>query len=150
MIKRSGLVLLVLIVALVFSAGALSANGGSEFPITWELSGPTCSQLPAGMTIEGTGTGTVFFSQNGSIHVAVTGTATDGNGGFWRFNYVQNGRPLGGGAVEVSDHFNLVGSGSPIKLHSHFVIDFTTIELENAEILAVKQVHGDPEFCDPI
>ena len=24
----------------------------------------------------------------------ITGTATDGNGGFWRFNYAQNARPL--------------------------------------------------------
>ena len=146
MIKRSGLVVLVLVAALVSSASAFSAGSKIEFPVTWELSGPTCSQLPAGTTIEGTGTGTVSVSQNGGFHVAVMGTATDGNGGFWTFNYVQNGRPLNGDAVEIVDHFNLVGSGSPIKLHSHFVIDFA----ENGDILAVKQVHGDPEFCDPI
>jgi hypothetical protein len=57
---------------------------------------------------------------------------------------------IGGGAFEATDHFNLVGSGSPIRLHSHFVADFSSSDLETAEFLGLKQVHGDPFGCDPI
>jgi hypothetical protein len=151
MIRRSVAAVVATAIALIFATGASASNGASgQFPVDWELSGATCSQLEPDMTIEGSGTGSFFMTANNNLHVVVTGTATDGNGGFWRFDYAQNARPLGDGAYEVSDHFNLVGSGSPIKLHSHFVIAFTSSDLETAEILYVKQFHGDPEFCDPI
>lgn len=153
MIKRSVVAVFATVAALVLAAGALAGGGAStRVSVNWQLSGGTdgCSQLPEGMTITGTGTTSFFETSNGNLHVVAMGTATDGNGGFWRFNYAQNARPLGGGAYEVSDHFNLVGSGSPIKLHSHFVIAFTSSDLENADVLYIKQVHGDPFFCDPI
>lgn len=151
LIRRSVAVVAATAMALVFATAASASNGASiRFPVDWRLSGATCSQLEPNMTIEGSGTGSFSMTAKGNLHVVVTGTATDGNGGFWRFNYAQNARPLGDGAYEVSDHFNLVGSGSPIKLHSHFVIGFTSSDLGTADILYVKQFHGDPEFCDPI
>jgi hypothetical protein len=151
MIRRSVVAIAATVMALIFATAA-SASGGASIrvPVEWELSGATCSQLEPDMTIEGSGTGSFFMTANGNLHAIVTGTATDGDGGFWRFNYAQNGRPLADGAYEISDSFNLVGSGSPIKLHSHLVIAFTSSDLETAEILYVKQFHGDPEFCDPI
>ena len=118
--------------------------------ISFDLSSATCSQVPSGMTIHGTGTAQFSVTPSGNLHSVISGTATDNAGGFWRFNYTQNARPLVADAVEISDHFNLVGSGSPIKLHSHFVADFTSIDLETADVLAIKQVHGDPVGCDPI
>jgi hypothetical protein len=118
--------------------------------VTFDLSSATCRQLPPGTTIHGTGTASFSATSSGHLHTLVNGTATDGAGGFWRFNYADNMRPLGSGAYEVTDHFNLVGSGSPIKLHTHFVVDFTSSNLESADVLAIKQVHGDPIGCDPI
>ncbi len=76
-----------------------------------------CLQLPAGTTSHGVGTMTFLTSVGGTIHSIITGTATDSTGGFWRFSYSDYIRPLGGGSVEVPDHLNLVGSGSPIKPH---------------------------------
>jgi hypothetical protein len=151
MIRRSVAAVTATVMALIFATAASASSGASvQVPVDWALSGATCSQLEPDMTVEGSGTGSFLMSANGNLHVVVTGTATDGNDSFWRFNYAQNARPLGDGAYEVSDTFNLVGSGSPIKLHSHFVIAFTSSDLETAEILYVKQFHGDPEFCDPI
>jgi len=148
MIRRSVVAVVATVVTLIVATAALAGGGASsiQVPVSWTLTGATCSQLAPNMTIQGTGTESFVMTPNGNLHTVVIGTATDGNGGFWRFNYAQNARPLGGGAYEISDHFNLVGSGSPIKLHSHFVIAFTS----SFSILYVKQVHGDPEFCDPI
>jgi hypothetical protein len=135
--------------AFIFATPTL-AQGPQAIPVTFDLSASTCLQLPAGTTIHGVGTMMVFATGNGNIHSIITGTATDGAGGFWRFNYSDNVRPLGDGPVEVTDHFSLVGSGSPIKVHSHFVADFSSSNLETADLLALKQIHGDPIGCDPI
>lgn len=102
------------------------------------------------MVIHGSGTAQFSVTPDGNLHSVINGSATDGAGRVWRFNYSQNVRPLAGGPVEITDHFNLVGSGSPIKLHSHFVADFTSSDLESAGVLKVKQIHGDPIGCDPI
>src|SRR5437879_1494776 len=112
-----------------------AAAGPTRTSISFDLSSATCSQLSAGTVIHGEGAVLFTMSANGSLHHVITGAATDGNGGLWRFNYAQNERPLGGGSFEVTDHFNLVGSRSQIKLHSHFVADFTSSDLENADIL---------------
>ena len=127
-----------------------AAESPTLTPISFDLSSATCSQLPAGTVIHGEGTVLFTMSANGGLHFVVTGTATDGTGGFWRFNYADNMRPLGGGRVDVTDHFSLVGSRAPIKLHSHFVADFSSSDLENAHLLGMKQVHGDPFGCGPI
>jgi hypothetical protein len=135
--------------ALTITMGALG-GAPTRVPVTFDLSWETCSQLPEGTVIHGTGTALFSVDGSGGLHSVITGSATDGHGGSWRFDYSQDMRQLGGGAVEVTDHFNLVGSGSPIKLHSHFVADFTSSDLESAEFLALKQIHGDPIGCDPI
>lgn len=136
-------------VALAITTGAL---GGAPIrqAITFDLSSATCDQLPAGTVIHGTGTALFSEDESGGLHSVINGSATDGHGGTWRFNYAQDMHQIGGGAFEVTDHFNLVGSGSPIRLHSHFVADFSSSDLETAEFLRLKQVHGDPFGCDPI
>jgi hypothetical protein len=74
------------------------------------------------------------------------GHGTDNAGNTWRFNYHNNTRLLNdAGDVQVVDHFNLVGNGGVLHLHSHFVIVFRA----NGDV-EVKQVTGDPEGCDPI
>ena len=76
-----------------------SAQAPTQMPVTFDLSASTCSQLPTGTTIHGTGTAS--FS------------ATSGG-------------------------------------HLHTVVDFTSSDLESADVLAIKQIHGDPIGCDPI
>jgi hypothetical protein len=151
MITRYGRYLACLLAAITAlgTVPALAAQPVAT-PISFDLSSATCSQVPAGTTIHGTGTAQFSVTSVGNVHSVISGTATDNVGSFWRFNYTQDVRPLVGGAVEITDHFNLVGSGSPIKLHSHFVADFTSSDLETADVLAIKQVHGDPIGCDPI
>jgi len=147
---RHPFVLLAAAVAALALGSSTLAAGPVRVPVSFDLSSATCSQLPAGTVIHGEGTAQFSITPAGNLHSVINGTATDGHGGFWRFNYTQNQRPLGGGPVEVTDHFNLVGSGSPIKLHSHFVADFSSSDLEDADLLALKQIHGDPIGCDPI
>jgi hypothetical protein len=151
MITRCGRYLACLFAAIT-ALGAMPALAAQpvDTALGFDLSSATCSQLPAGTTIHGTGTAQFSVTPSGSLHSVISGTATDNTGGFWRFNYTQDVRPLAGAAVEITDHFNLVGSGSRIKLHSHFVADFTSSDLETADVLAIKQVHGDPIGCDPI
>ncbi len=127
-----------------------AAAGPVNMPIAFTLSSARCSQIPSGTTLTGQGTAQFSMTPSGNLHSVINGTATDTQGHFWRFNYTQNMRPIGGTAVEVTDHFNLVGSGSPIKLHSHFVADFSSSDIESADLLALKQIHGDPIGCDPI
>jgi len=147
---RHALILLTAAVAALALGSSTLAAGPGRIPISFDLSSATCSQLPTGTVIHGEGTAQFSMTAAGNLHSVIYGTATDVQGGFWRFDYAQNQRPLGGGPFEVTDHFNLVGSGSPIKLHSHFVADFSSSDLEDADLLALKQIHGDPIGCDPI
>jgi hypothetical protein len=151
MVNRCAVLVGIVALAALVVAAAAPAAGPEQIAISFDLSSATCSQLPPGTVIHGEGTAQFSIGPAGNLHSVINGTATDGAGGFWRFNYAQNARPLGGGGpVEVTDHFSLVGSGSPIKLHSHFVADFTSSDLESADLLALKQIHGDPIGCDPI
>src|SRR5262245_32705170 len=104
---------------LVFAGSAL---GGKPItvPIIFDLSAATSSQLPSGTVIHGEGTAQFSATSSGNVHSVINGTATDGAGGSWRFNYTQNVRPVGGGGdVQVTDHFNLTGNGGGVHLHSH-------------------------------
>ena len=151
MLKRFGVAMAVVATAaLGLTAGAL---GGSSLtvPVSFDLSSDFCSQLAPGTTVSGTGTATATFDARGQIHVLIRGTATDNNGGSYRFNYHQDVLPRAGGTIsQVVDHFNLVGDGTNIKLHSHFVVIIDGTDLETATMFDLKQLHGDPFGCDPI
>src|SRR5262249_19814179 len=126
-----------------------SALGGkpTSFPITFDLSAATCSQLPAGTVIHGDGTAKLSDTSSGTFHSVINGTATDGTGNSWRFNYNQNVRPVGdGGDIQITDHFNLTGNAGVLHLHSHFVAVFTS----TGDVVEFKQLTGDPFGCDPI
>src|SRR5437870_777584 len=83
---------------LVAVAFADSALGGKPIavPISFDLSSATCSQLPPGTVIHGEGTAQFSATSSGNFHSVINGTATDGAGNSWRFNYNQNVRPVGG------------------------------------------------------
>jgi hypothetical protein len=156
--RRVGVALFATLVLLLCAGSAFGGGSSSvTVPITFDLWGPgtggpiICSQLASGQVVHGTGVATFSVTPSGGLHSVINGTATDNAGGSWVFNYAQNARPLGSdGSVQVTDHFNLVGGGSSVRLHSHFVAGFTSSDLETADILYVTQVHGDPFFCDPI
>jgi len=135
-----------MLAAVVFAGSAL---GGKPFtvPVSFDLSAASCSQLPPGTVIHGEGTGQFSLTSSGTFHSVINGTATDGAGNSWRFNYSQNGRPVGsGGDVQITDHFNLTGNAGVLHLHSHFVVVFSS----TGDLVDLKQITGDPVGCDPI
>jgi hypothetical protein len=143
---RSILLALAMVVALAFAGSAVGGKPISV-PISFDLSAATCSQLPAGGVIHGEGTAEFSETSSGTFHSVINGTATDGAGNTWRFNYDQNGRPVGdGGDVQLTDHFNLVGNAGVLHLHSHFVAVFSS----TGDLVDLKQLTGDPVGCDPI
>ena len=145
---RHGLILLTAATtaALAF-AGSAFGDKPITVPITFDLGAATCSQLPPGTTIHGEGTAQFSATSSGNFHSVINGTATDGAGNSWRFNYTQNVRPVGdGGDVQLTDHFNLTGNAGVIHLHSHFVAVFSS----TGDLVDLKQLTGDPMGCDPI
>jgi hypothetical protein len=133
--------------AAVVLAGSALAGNKISVPVSFDLTSATCSQLPAGTTIHGDGTGQFSMTGSGIFHSEIKGTATDGAGNSWKFNYNQNARLLdAAGDVQIVDHFNLVGNGGVLHLHSHFVAIFSS----TGDLLDLKQLTGDPEGCDPI
>jgi len=146
MFRHWSIVLAAAISAVLVLAGSAVGGKPVTVPVSFDLSGPGCSQIPDGVTIHGEGTQTFSFTSSGTFHSDAKGTATDNAGNTWRFNYHQNARVLNdAGDTQVVDHFNLVGNAGVLHLHSHFVIVF----LGNGDV-DVKQVTGDSEFCDPI
>lgn len=145
---RHGLVLLALVmVAALALVGSALGSQPVSVPISFDLSAATCSQLPAGTVIHGDGTAEFSETSSGTFHSVIDGTATDGAGNTWRFNYTQNGRAVGGGGdVQITDHFNLVGNAGVLHLHSHFVAVFSS----TGDLVDLKQLTGDPMGCDPI
>jgi hypothetical protein len=141
---------------IILAAGTLaalafagSAVGGQPitFPVSFDLSSATCSQLPSGTVVHGEGTAQFSATSSGTFHSVVNGTATDGAGNSWRFNYTQNARLVGdAGDAQVVDHFNLTGNAGVFHLHSHFVIVFSS----TGDLVELKQVTGDFIGCDPI
>ena len=130
-------------------AFAGSALGGKPqvFPIEFDLSWETCSQLPPGTVIHGDGIAQFFATSSATFHAVINGTATDGDGNSWRFNYTQDGRPVDlRGDAQLTDHFNLTGNAGVLHLHSHFVGIFSA----RATSWSSKQLTGDPVGCDPI
>jgi hypothetical protein len=172
-VKR--LATLVLAAAAFALAGttALAADGGAtieEFPVTFTMSPQTCSNLPAGTTIDGVGTMrsiTTTTDKDGikTIHNTshANGTATDQAGNAYVFNYANDFRVSNSGASpgvfsgRMTDSFSLAGQG-PAKLHNGFQAIFTTDFLPNGlATFDPLNSRGDPlDFatgaaaCDPL
>jgi hypothetical protein len=168
------LVTLVLVAAAVALGGtsALAADGGAtidEFPVSFTMSSATCSNLPAGTTIVGTGTmksiTTTRTDKDGitTIHNAshAHGTATDQAGNTYIFNYENNLRVSNSAAApgvfsgRMTDSFALAGQG-PAKLQNGFQAIFTT-DFATFASFDPLNARGDPlDFatgaarCDPL
>jgi hypothetical protein len=150
--------------ALTASSAVAAGNAGSTEVFTEEIEftfpAGTCPALPAGLSIDFTGTLRGHFhlsvDAQGVLHVngtdSITGTAVDSDGASYRFNYhnaihtQDAGFPL---VVTITDHFNLVGNGAANQLHTFFTLRILVTGPGSQEILFHNE-HGDPEHCDPL
>ena len=142
-------------VALMLGAWLAPPAGAADVtvePVEWQLTAEGCSELPAGTTVNGSGTlRTVITSTpNRTIVIAhATGTASDQNGTTYRWIY-SNESTSTATATVIIDHFSLSGPG-PARLSNGFVARFTDAGLE------LIHSHGDPidfetfeAHCDPL
>lgn len=165
--QRRIALLAVVIAGLMLSPAAVSAQTSVQtyrehfsVPFTIPYDGP-CSQLPPGLVVSGTAdlyvVTVVRVDKNGVTHVNINsrahGTATDNEGGTYRYSYSSHRSeefPPGGFPVEIkwTDHFNLVGAGRTIQVHTGFVLRGTITE-SGFEMNFIN-TYGDPFSCDPL
>ena len=157
--------------ALVLWAGSALAAAPSVEQISagFTMTSLDCSELPAGTTIEGTGTGVSVTSEStnadgvttvmNTTHIA--GTATDQAGNTYRFNYSNHYRIANTGPTDpvlsgiMVDAFSLVGNG-PAHLSNGFRAVFT-IDPSAGFSFEELTSRGDPidfatgeAHCDPL
>jgi hypothetical protein len=143
----------------VGSAGA--ATSVTSEPVSFTLPAGQCPDLPATLSVSGTGTAIIrehtSVDTAGRVHfhlgVTIVGTATDSSDGTYRFNYHQTQSveattdfPF---VVHITDHFNLVGNGAAHGIHTFFNIAVLVTSPTESEIIA-GIFRGDPELCDPL
>ena len=142
-------------VALMLGAWLAPPAGAADVtvePVEWQLTAEGCSELPAGTTVDGSGTMRTVTTGTAARTIVIahaTGTATDQDGTTYRWIY-SNEFTSTASATVIVDHFSLSGPG-PARLSNGFVIRFT------ADGLDVIHVHGDPidfatfeAHCDPL
>jgi hypothetical protein len=140
--------------------------------VTFVLSSSTCSRLPAGSTIRGSGMQRSVTTERVDARGITTivnstnaqGTATDQAGNRYAFHYTNQFRLENTVANQdvysglMSDFFVLSGDG-PAKLHNGFVARLTTDIDFSSVIWSVLVAFGDPisfasgpvvNRCDPI
>jgi len=165
------------IVVLVMGLGVTSALPASArafvetHQVSFTLTSATCSNLPGGTTIAGSGTEksiTTFRTDGASIMVVnathAHGTATDQNGNVYVFDYSNEFRASNSAAHPdvlsglMTDHFSLSGSG-PATLNNGFVARFTAAPDFSFFLFSDHPIHsrGDPitfpdgvAHCDPL
>jgi hypothetical protein len=121
-------------------------------PVTWQLSSETCSELPAGTTVDGSGTLRTVVTATADRLLVIAhakGTATDQEGTTYRWIY-SNELNTTAASTLIVDHFSLSGPGSA-RLSNGFVVRIT------GDALDVIHAHGDPldfatfeAHCDPL
>lgn len=160
------------IAALTVAVGSAFAGNGATidtFPVNFVMTSATCSNLPAGTTLTGSGTEksitVVKTSAYGITRVHntshATGTATDQAGNTYVFNYSNDFNVANTAANQavfsgiMNDHFSLAGHG-PARLSNGFQGVFTT---DFASLASITPLHerGDPidfatlaAHCDPL
>jgi hypothetical protein len=162
---------LVTAIALLPVPGAAAAGGATveRFPVSWELSSDTCTNLPAGTTVEGTGTEkSITRTRTNAAGVTTisntttaTGTATDQDGNTYVFLYSNTFRASNTTADPgvftglMNDAFTLAGPG-PAKLSNGFTARMTT-DFTTFFTFDPIRAYGDPisfpegeEHCDPL
>jgi len=164
-------VITISVVSLVLGLGGMvGASQGATvetFPVSFVLTSATCSNLPSGTELTGSGTGTSITTtradQSGGVTIVNSthahGTATDQDGNTYVFNYSNEFRAsLSEGVYSgfMTDAFSLAGSG-PAHLNNGFVGNFMSDFSSFFTVPNVISSHGDPlDFatgqvhCDPL
>jgi hypothetical protein len=146
--------------ALIPAAGAAGPNQ-QRYTVDFTIPAGQCSAI-ADPTLAIEGIADFFTVTTGrTVNSVATGTATDNQGGTYRFTYHnhQTITPLADGSAQVlmSDYFNLNGQGAASGLHVGFTWRITFNP--DGSIGAVEQLNtrGDPidpatfaSHCDPI
>jgi hypothetical protein len=162
---------LLLLVSVATSAEAASGGASSStYSVSFVMTSAQCSNLPAGMTLTGSGsetsiTTTTIDAQNVTTMVNSThahGTAADQAGNTYTFNYSNSFRASNTVAIpgvfsgSMTDAFSLAGNG-PANLHNGFVSDFFTTDFSTWNFYNVTHANGDPisfpagvAHCDPL
>ena len=157
--------------AFALSLGSIAAasNGATveTFPVGFVLTSATCSNLPSGTELTGSGTGksitTTRTDRDGVVIVVNSthshGTATDQDGNSYVFNYSNEFRAtLDGGVYSglMTDAFSVAGRG-PAQLNNGFVGEFLSDFTSFFSVPNLISSHGDPlDFatgdvhCDPL
>jgi len=168
--KRSAMTAVFAAVFLLGFRGTLAADGADVqiFPVSFVLSSTTCSNLPPGTTVWGTGTGKSITTSRTSRSGVTTiinsthedGTAVDQNGNSYEFQYsndfqVSDATSPGTFSGKMTDHFSL--SGGPARLTNGFTAKVLTDFVSFFLFPEVIQAHGDPvdfstalAHCDPL
>ena len=178
LVKRLITTAVVAVVTVVLSlcqgTSASAAPGGGatieESPVSIVISSDSCSNLPDGTTIQGTGTlrsiTTTKTNADGITTVRNTsharGTATDQDGNTYVFLYSNEFRVSNSAADPdtysglMTDHFSLSGPG-PARLSNGFTARFTTNLVDVFTNFEPIHAHGDPigfpegsAHCDPL
>ncbi len=171
--KRIAAVALVIPIVLVLGMGnALATGGGAtveSFPVGFELSTDTCSHLPDGASVTGTGTErsvTVVRVIGGVTMIINTthasGTAVDQDGNTYVFQYSNEFRLFNSPSNQdvftglMTDHFSMTGPG-PATLVNGFVARITASADFSSFSAQPISSRGDPitfpegeEHCDPL
>ena len=156
-----------LALSLVSIVAASDGATVETFPVSFVLSSATCSNLPSGTELMGSGTGksitTTRTDRDGVVIVGNSthshGTATDQDGNTYMFNYSNEYRATVDGGVYsglMTDSFALAGGG-PAHLNNGFVGNFVSDFSSFFTVPDVISSHGDPlDFvtgevhCDPL
>jgi hypothetical protein len=144
------------------------SQGGTTQNVTWTINAGQCSQLPAGVSVNGTGTKTTTTrtatNRRGRRVVAytetATGTATDSTGATYTFDYafssITSGRraPFRGIAV---DSFDLIGADGKVAVHAFFTANIAVDASGEPSQFTPTYQAGDPldfttftPHCDPL
>jgi hypothetical protein len=157
------------IVALAVGAAATAAvaAGGEQatvetFEASFTIAAGQCPQLPPDLEVSGVGQGhSTFITNQDGTHVKVltriAGTASDSEGGQYRFSYHNNLVATLGGSGTVTDHFTIKGRGAAAGLHSQWAADIELDEQGGLVDFEFTEFIGDPfdlvtgaPRCDPL
>jgi hypothetical protein len=167
--------LMVAIALTATSTIAEAANGGATVAtsqVSFTLSSATCSNLPSGTTLTGSGTETSVTKTRTDTSGVTTivnathaaGSATDQANNVYVFNYSNEFRISNTVAQPgvfsglMTDAFSVAGNG-PARLHNGFVAELTADAGFTSVSWTVRHASGDPisfaagpvvSHCDPL
>jgi hypothetical protein len=166
--RRVALAPAVLVIAIVTALPAGASPLIETFPVSFTLSSATCSNLPSGTTISGSGVEksiTIERTNASGVTTVINathahGTSTDQDGNVYVFDYSNQFRVSNTVASPdvftglMTDHFSNSGSG-PAKLNNGFVanVTFTPTSFSVVPISSFGDPLSFPDgatHCDPL